>query len=107
MVSQLQFQRMRPQVGLLLEVGLVVFAYIMIEQGDGHNQREVALMKIFDDFQQFLLFVRGNIFLEIAHQVMEYIGVLFQCGFAFECFHEQLGVLCTEFSGGYRFGLRH
>ena len=34
--TQLKFQRVRIEVGLLLEIGLVVLAHVMVDQGDRH-----------------------------------------------------------------------
>ena len=43
---------------LALQIGLVVFAHIMIDQGNRDNERDMALVIMFDNFQQFLLFIR-------------------------------------------------
>lgn len=42
MISQLEFDWVRAQIDLFLEAGLVVFAHIMIEEGEGDEQGKEA-----------------------------------------------------------------
>ena len=58
------------------QIGLVVFAHIMVDQGDRDNERDMALVIMFDNFEQFLLFISGKVLLEIAHQMLQHIGML-------------------------------
>ena len=51
MVSQLEFQRMRMQVVLPLEIWLMVFAYIVIDERDGHDEGDMPLPIIIDNLQ--------------------------------------------------------
>ncbi len=77
MIPELQLQRMRVQVVLLFQVGLVIFSHIVVDQGDGHDQGQVAPPVMLNNIEQFLLFVRRQILLEIAQQVIQHVGVFF------------------------------
>ena len=50
---------MRIEIGLLLEIGLVVLAHVMIDQGDRYEQRDQFIAVLIEDFKQFLFFIRG------------------------------------------------
>jgi hypothetical protein len=76
MIPQLQFQRVGIQVMLAPQIGLVIFAHIMVDQGERDNERDMALVIMFDNFEQFQLFIPGKVFLEIAHQMLQDIGML-------------------------------
>ncbi len=45
------------QVSLHVEIRLFVFPYIVVHQGDGHNEWNVALSILLDDLEDLLLFI--------------------------------------------------
>jgi len=51
MVAQLELQRMGIEIGLLLEIGLVIFAHVMVEQGYGHDQRNMSILVLAKNFK--------------------------------------------------------
>jgi hypothetical protein len=55
MVSQLELQGMGIQIVLLGEIRLIIEPYVVIDEGDGHNEGDVPLAIIIDDLQQLLL----------------------------------------------------
>ena len=57
MTPQPQVQRVRPEVVLVAQVGLVVFADKVVEQGDGHDKGHIRGPVGLDEFQRLLLFV--------------------------------------------------
>ena len=57
MIAKLQLHGMGIQIVLLFQVGLVVFAHIVLNQGNGHNERDIALAIEIDCLQQFLFFI--------------------------------------------------
>ena len=75
MISQFQRHRVRVQVHLLLEVGLVVFAHVMVQQGDRHDQREILFAVLVQNLQKLLLFVGGELLLEVAHDVLQDVHI--------------------------------
>ena len=89
MVAQHQLSRMGGQVDLLFQILLVIFPHIVAEQGDRHDQRGQLIMVLPDHFQQLLLFIGSQLVLEIAHQMLQHIGVLFESGMQGKPFHEQ------------------
>ena len=87
------------KVVLLFQVGLVVFTDIMIDKRYGHNGRDMALAVVVDDFQQLLLFVRGQPFLEISYNVVKHIDVLLGRCLQPQGFHEYCFVLSIQVLG--------
>jgi hypothetical protein len=51
MVAELQFHRMRMEVKLLLQIGLMIFANIVVDQGNGYHQGHIALTVIIDNLK--------------------------------------------------------
>ena len=43
MIPELELHGVRVQIVLILEIRLVVLAHIMVEQGDGYDQRHVSV----------------------------------------------------------------
>jgi len=79
-IPQLQFDGVGVQVPLALEIRLVVSADIVVDQGHRHHQgHQTPVIKV-DNLPQFLLFIGAQIPLEIAHEVIEHVGVLFGGG---------------------------
>ena len=64
MIPELQFQGMGVQVVLLLQIGLVIFAHVMVDQRDGHDQGQITPPVMINNIQQFLLFVPDRSFLK-------------------------------------------
>ena len=89
MISQSEFRWMRGEVDLALKIGLFIFPDIVFKEGYGNDEGEQFIMIGIDHFKKFLLFVRGKLFLEIAHHVLEYIGVLLDRGVQAQRLHEQ------------------
>lgn len=56
-VAQHQFFGIGVHVVLLIDVGLGIFTQVVFEQGDGHDQRDLAEAVFFQYFEQFLLVV--------------------------------------------------
>ena len=81
MIAQLQCNRMRIYINLLRQIRLFVFAHVMIEQGHRYDQRDLFLSILFDDFKQFLLFVRRQLFFKVPHDVLQHIDIFLQGGF--------------------------
>jgi hypothetical protein len=61
MVPQLQFDRVRFQIVLAFQVGLIILADVVSEQRERHNQWKVSLIIMIYDFQQLVLFVECTI----------------------------------------------
>jgi hypothetical protein len=53
MIPELQFEGMWIQIVLNFKIGLVVFSHVVIDQGDRHNEREMTLLVVIENFQQF------------------------------------------------------
>ena len=75
MIPQLQFHRVRVQIKLLLQIRLLIFPHIVINQGNRHDQGQLTPAVSVDDFQQLLLFVAAQLLLEISQQVIKDVGV--------------------------------
>ena len=107
MISQFQLHRMRVKVDLLLQVGLVVFAHIVADQSKGHDKWDIALSVLIECLQQFLLFISGELFFEIAHHVLEHVDIFLDGGFYLQGLHKQSLVLRVQLLGGDAFGRRY
>ena len=81
MIAELQFQGVRLQIGLVLQIRLIVFSDIVLQQGNGDDQGDQPPLVIGDTIQPFRLFRRRQIFLEKTHHVHQDIGVFFRGGF--------------------------
>ena len=75
-VSERQFLGVRLQVVLLCQIGLIVFADIVVEQGDRHDQGQEAVAISIYKFQQLSLFGGRELGFEIAQDVLKDILVL-------------------------------
>jgi hypothetical protein len=87
-IPQFEFQGMGLQVNLVFQIGLIVFAHVMLKQGNRDDQGDQALFVMIDDFQQFLFFSGRQILFEITQHVHQHIGVLFWGGFYLEGFQK-------------------
>ena len=107
MIPQVQLHRVWMQIVLVFQVRLIVFADIVIDQGDGDDQRHVTLMIHVDDLKHLLFLVAGEVFLEVTQNVHENIGVFFGCGFQTKRFHQKLLVSGAQRIRSEWFGLSH
>ena len=57
---------MRVQISLDLEIKLIVFAHIMIDQSEGHQQWDISFAVLLKYFQRFLLFICGKLLFEVT-----------------------------------------
>jgi len=64
------------EIVLELQIGLIVFPHVVVNERDGYNERDITLAIVVDDLQQFLFFVAGKVFLEIPHQMLQDIDLL-------------------------------
>jgi len=96
MVAELQFQRVGIEIDLLFQVCLIVFPYVMIHESHWHNQGNESLMVFINNLQEFLLLIGGEVFLEVAHDVMKDIGVLRLRWLDRHCPHEEFLILRDE-----------
>ena len=76
MVSQLELQRVGVQIVLLLEVRLIKEAYVLIDEGDGHDETNMALAVVTDNLQQLLPGIGGELFFKIPRDVLQDIAML-------------------------------
>ena len=58
MVSQVEFRGVRVEVDLVPEVGLIVFAHIVVHESDRNDEGDVTLPVEFHEFDRFPLFHR-------------------------------------------------
>ena len=65
MRPEFQFERVRVQVVLAVQVRLVEFPDIVIHQGHRHEKGDLAGMVAFDDVEEFGFLVSGEDALEI------------------------------------------
>jgi hypothetical protein len=59
MISQLQLYGVGMEVILVLQIWLIVFAHIVIHQGDRHNEGNKELPIEVKNLQQFSFFIPG------------------------------------------------
>jgi hypothetical protein len=69
------------QVGLLSQVGLLIFAHITVEEGDRYDEGCEALMIGGDDLEEFLLFVRREDLLEKPNMCWSTLTCFLTLGF--------------------------
>ena len=62
MVSQLELQGVWLQIVLLLKVRLIIEAYVVIDEGYGHDEGDMPLAIEVNDLQQLLLGIGGELF---------------------------------------------
>ena len=74
-ISQLKLHRMWLEIYLFCQIALIVFANIVIEQGNRYYQGNYAVLVLRDLADHFLLFKGVQVVLEIAQQVQQHILV--------------------------------
>ena len=84
------------QIVLLVKVRLIVFAHIVVDEGDGYDERNGAPPIEVGDLEQFLFLVRGKLLLEVTQDVRQNVRIFLRCGFETESLHEQFLVLLME-----------
>ena len=87
MVSQLELQGMGMQIILLGKIRLIIEPYVVIDEGDGHNEGDVPLAIISDDLQQLLFGIGGELSFKISHGVLQNIAMLRRCGLEAQGLH--------------------
>lgn len=96
MVSQLELQWVGVQIVLLLEVRLIIEAYVVIDEGDGHDEGNMPLAIVVDDLQQLLPGMGGELSLKIPHDVLQDIVMLRRGGLEAQGLHQELLILLIE-----------
>jgi hypothetical protein len=81
MISKLELHRVRVQVDLLFQVGLVIFAHIVFDQSKGHDKGNIAFPVLIECLQQFVLFISRKLLFEVAHHVLEHVNIFLDGGF--------------------------
>ena len=89
MVSQLQLHGVGMKVILVLQVWLIIFAHVVIHEGDGYDERNQTLPIKFDDLQHFLFLIRRHLLLEITQYVLQNVGIFFRSRFQRQGFQEK------------------
>ena len=74
-ISKLEFERMGFQVGLFLQIGLIVLPDVMADENDGHDQRNELTAVFIYNLKNLLLFRGIEILLEVSEHMHENIGV--------------------------------
>ncbi len=95
------------QIILLPQVRLIVFADVVIDQRDGHDEGNGAFAIEADNLQELLFFVRGKLFLEVTQYVDHDVGVLLGRGFETKGLHKQPLVFLVEILQGELLGAGH
>jgi len=80
------------EIVLLPQIGLVVFADEMIEQGDRDDQRHIAVAVCIDDLQHLLLLVCRQIIFEIAKCMQQDIAMFFGRGQNPQCLGQKKAI---------------
>ena len=57
MISQHELKGMGVQIVLAFEVGLGIFADVVIDKGHGHHERDEVFVIVFDDFKELGFFI--------------------------------------------------
>ena len=84
------------QICLVLQIGLFVFADIMVEQGNRDDQRNIAAMILTDDFEQFLFFIGCKELFKMSHQVLKHIDIFLDGGLELQGCHQKSFVICIK-----------
>lgn len=75
MGPKLQFNRVRIQIRLYFEIGLIVFTYIVIDQGNRNHQGNKTIFVLLETLQEFLFFIRSQLFFKITHNMLKDIEI--------------------------------
>lgn len=96
MVSEHQFERMRMEIVLLVQIRFIKFPYVMVHNDNGNNQGNVFPVVLLDDPEQFLFVVGWQGLFKVACNMQEHIRVLFDGADKLEAFHQELNIGCKE-----------
>ena len=80
-VPELQRCRVWVEIGLLLQISMVVFAHVVRKERQWHHQGDITLATVLDDFQHLLFFVLAEVLFEKSQLVQHHVGMLGQGGF--------------------------
>src|SRR5258705_5285532 len=75
-IAEHELLGVRREVDLVGDVGYVEPRHVVIDEGDGHDQRDQAMGKVLDEVAELELFAGGEPLLEKSHDVLEYVDVL-------------------------------
>ena len=81
MIEKFEFLGMGIQVDLCVQIRLIVFTHIMVEQGNGNDEGNQAVTIILYFLKNFRFFIRTQLFFEIAENMLQHIDLFFLCGF--------------------------
>ena len=76
MVTELQLQWMGIEIDLLFQIGLAVFPHKMVYKNHRNNQWDESLAVLVNDFHEFLFLIGREVLLEMAHYMVQDVGVL-------------------------------
>lgn len=97
MVPELQFEGVRCQIILFGKVFFAILANIMLQQGDGYNERQCACFEIIDNIEHFLFFVGCELIFKVPEQMMQHIRMFVWGTEQFQSRHQQQLVGCKQF----------
>jgi hypothetical protein len=80
MVSQPELQGVGVKIILLLKVWLINEAFKVTDEGNGHDEGNLALAIVFNDLVQLLPGIGGELFFEIPRDVLQAMVMLRRCG---------------------------
>lgn len=87
MVSQLEFQGVRVEIVLLLEVRLIVETYVVIDEGYRNDEGDMPLAIVVDDLKQLPLGIGRELLFEITHNVLQDIAMFRRRGLEAQGLH--------------------
>ena len=87
MVSQLKFQGVGVEIVLLPEVWLIVEEHVVIDEGYRNDEGDMSLAIVLDDLEQLPLGIGGELFFEIAHNVLQDIALFRRRGLEAQGLH--------------------
>lgn len=80
MISEFKGNGVRIQIDLLTQIRLPVFSHIMVDPCHRHNQRNIFISILINNFEQLLFFIRGQLLFKITHDMLKNTNV-FLSGF--------------------------
>ena len=107
MVSQLELQGVGVKIVLLVKVWLINKAFKVIDEGNGHDEGNLALAIVLDDLGQLLSGIRGKPFFEIPRDVLQAIVMLRRGSLEEQGLHQELLIRLIEHSDRHTSPLGH
>ena len=77
MIPQRKLYGVWVEIVLFHEIWLPVFSYIVVYQRDRNGERNIAAVVSLDTLDEFLLFIFRKLLLEISHEVVQDVDILF------------------------------